>query len=110
VSHAEQLSEHGYEHDVSFPAGGVAPTRAKLTAAEGWFRKQLDALRAKAHAQLAEAWRQRFCAADGYTLEDAARCARLGAPLPPGAVASLKEVLQEDAAHVPVLFAGKPAL
>ncbi len=105
----DQLSAHGYEHDVSFPPGDVSPERASLPETHGWFRQQVHGLERVFAEQLAALWREAYCSTPALTLEAAARCARVGDALPAHARQVLSEVLGEDAARAPVLFAAPSA-
>ncbi|MCP3139038.1 hypothetical protein [Pyxidicoccus xibeiensis] len=101
----DQASESAYEHDVTFSAGNVSPQRASFTPPHAWLDGRVDALAALFSRRLGEHWREAWCSGPMPTLEDAARCARSGATLPTPAYRALSEVLGEDAARVPSLFA-----
>lgn len=88
----EQL--RGIDHDVSFPAAGVSPSRSDLPTLEAWFGTQVakisDEIAQTAHA----GWRSRFCAEGAWSLESAARCAwSAGLDTPPKGKAVLAEGL-----------------
>lgn len=101
----DQLSESGYEHDVSFSEAGVTPSRVAFTPPQAWVEQRVEALGHLFSKKLVEHWRQSYCSTAAATLEDAARCARSGAALPTPAYQVLSEVFGDDAARVPSLFA-----
>ncbi len=105
VTLMEQYSESGYEHDVTFHPGGVSPQRVSFTPPQAWLDSQVEALGARFSRQLVEHWKQSYCGSPALTLDDAARCARSGAALPAAAERVLSEILGDDAARVPTLFA-----
>lgn len=106
AAHTDQLSLHGFEHDVSFPPGNVSPQRPDFPPPHGWFGQNVAQLEKTFAGQLREHWHQAYCAVPGLTLEEAARCARVGTELPAHASQRLAEVLGADGPRVPVLFAG----
>jgi hypothetical protein len=101
----DQLSESGYEHEVSFLEAGVTPSRVAFTPTHAWVEQRVEALGALFSKKLVEHWRQAHCSTPAATLDDAARCARAGVALPTPAYQVLSEVLGDDAARVPSLFA-----
>lgn len=105
VTLMDQYSESGYEHDVTFHPGGVSPQRVSFTPPQAWLDSQVEAMGARFSRQLVEHWQQSYCASPSLTLDEAARCARSGAALPATAQRVLSEILGDDAARVPALFA-----
>jgi 2-oxo-4-hydroxy-4-carboxy--5-ureidoimidazoline (OHCU) decarboxylase len=101
----DQLSAHGYEHDVLFPPGDVSPQRPDLPRSHVWLGQKVRELEQSFAGQLSAFWRQTYCTTPALTLNEAARCARAGAELPASARQVLSEVLGEDAPRAPLLFA-----
>ncbi|MFP2907470.1 hypothetical protein ACLESD_20955 [Pyxidicoccus sp. 3LFB2] len=101
----DQLSEHGYEHDVSFSDANVSPQRASFTPPQVWLESRVEEMGRRFSQQLVAHWRDSYCAPPMLTLDAAARCARAGTELPTPAYRVLSEVLGDDAARVPQLFA-----
>lgn len=101
----DQFSEHGYEHDVTFHDGGVTPQRVSFTPPQVWLEARVEELGRRFSEQLLEHWRESYCATPMLSLDEAARCARAGTTLPTPAYRVLSEVLGDDAARVPQLFA-----
>ncbi|QSQ19950.1 hypothetical protein JY651_32330 [Pyxidicoccus parkwayensis] len=103
----DAFSESGYEHDVSFSDANVYPQHVAFTPPHAWLEQRLAALGAVFSKRLMEHWRESYCSTPALTLEDAARCARAGAELPTPAYRVLSEVLGDDAARVPQLYASE---
>lgn len=103
----DQFSESGYEHDVSFYDAGVSPKRVSFTPPHSWLDARVEAMGALFSQRLAQHWQESYCATPALTLDDAARCARAGTPLPTPAYRVLSEVFGDDAARVPTLFAAQ---
>ncbi|MCY1016558.1 hypothetical protein [Pyxidicoccus sp. MSG2] len=101
----DQFSESGYEHDVSFSDANVSPQHVSFTPPHAWLEQRIAQLGRVFSQRLVEHWRESYCAPPTLTLDDAARCARAGAALPTPAYRVLSEVLGDDAARVPQLFA-----
>ncbi|WP_338870015.1 hypothetical protein [Myxococcus stipitatus] len=101
----DHLSDSAYEHDVSFGPGNVSPRRARLVDPEPWLEQRVDALVERFSQGLRDHWRESYCTTPTRTLDEAARCARAGTALPTHAYQVLAEVLGDDAAHIPSLFA-----
>ncbi|NMO21348.1 hypothetical protein HPC49_00885 [Pyxidicoccus fallax] len=102
----DQFGESGYEHDVTFYDADVRPKRVRFTPPHGWVEQQVEAMGAAFSKRLVDHWRESYCSTPALTLDDAARCARAGTTLPTPAYRVLSEVLGDDAARVPSLFAG----
>jgi len=101
----DRFSEHGYEHGVTFRDADVSPMHVFFTPPEAWLAERVEALGRRFSQQLVEHWRESYCATPMLSLDEAARCARAGTALPSPAYRVLSEVLGEDAARVPELFA-----
>lgn len=94
---ADDRSEHGFDHDVTNVAAGVSPERANLTQLPAFVAAEAEALQAELRARLDERYRQLYCSASQYALEDAAACAYLDAAHAPAAVhATLASVFGAD--------------
>ena len=61
-------------HDVSFEAAGVEPRQARLPSADEWLQANVDPVVAQVKQDLRQAWQERFCRRDQFTVEEAARC------------------------------------
>jgi hypothetical protein len=103
----DQFSESGYEHDVTFHDADVTPKRVNFTPPHAWLDQRVEALGAHFSQRLVEHWRESYCSMPALTLDEAARCARAGTTLPTPAYRVLSEVLGDDAARVPSLFASQ---
>lgn len=101
VEQREELRLNGWYHDVTFAPAGITPKRPGLPAHETWVDLQLQKLGTSTAAALAQHWASRFCRADTYSMEEAARCARLRTPELPGAVrAKFTEIFGADTPYV----------
>jgi hypothetical protein len=109
ASLTERFSQSDYEHDVHFPAARVLPRKSKLPTGEGWFQTQLVTFGSEVRRQLFARWKESFCSAGAFNVDEASRCARAGAALPAPAIAALTPVFGEDAARVSALFASEEA-
>ncbi|MBZ4415021.1 hypothetical protein [Myxococcus sp. RHSTA-1-4] len=103
----DQFSESGYEHDVTFHDAHVTPKRVSFTPPHAWADARVEAMGALFSKRLVEHWRESYCSTPALTLDDAARCARAGTTLPTPAYQVLSEILGDDAARVPSLFASQ---
>ena len=101
-------SDVGFDHDTHFPAAHLEPSRAQLASPQAWFAQQRSALQEALRAQLAKAWQEAWCSATGFSLDEAARCARSGLELPGPAQEVLGAALGGDAAHVRRLYLTVP--
>jgi len=98
----------GYDHDVSYPAADVKPSRAGLPSLEGWSAKLLEQLRTTFVARLQRHWQTAFCDRPSFDAESAARCA-FGATLPPAGRQALLPVFGGDVERVVSDFAPSSA-
>jgi len=95
VEHAKVLS--GVDHDVTFAAAGVYPSRAELPTREDVLAAQRQELQRRLVAVLDERYARLYCTASTYDVEAAARCAYLDHPRAPAAVhARLRAVFGAD--------------
>ncbi len=94
----------GHDHNASFPPAGVAPSRAQFPACEAWYEGQLSAMERSFGELLQQRWREDFCSAGAYSLDEAARGARGVDELPTPARSELAKVLGDDAPLVPSLL------
>ncbi|MEO7733155.1 MAG: hypothetical protein ABIY55_19485 [Kofleriaceae bacterium] len=92
---ADTSREASDDHDVTFPAAQVAPSRAKLPSFDDWFDRLLAKLRTAFPAQFAAHWSAAFCQRPSFDAEAAARCA-YGAALPAQARAALSAFFHGD--------------
>ncbi|MFB1483319.1 hypothetical protein [Corallococcus sp. RDP092CA] len=104
VKAERSLAASGYEHDITFEPGGVRPQRFERPDKEGWLDGQLRGYEQTFFASLIERWRDAYCKAPTFAVEEAARCARGGVELPGPAKLALMDALGDDAAQVHRLF------
>lgn len=105
---ADSHREVGYDHDVTFPAANVWPTRAQLPSFDGWFARLLAQLTTVLPARLTEHWGTSFCQMPSFGAETAARCA-YGAVLPGPGRAELARLFGNDVDRVIARFAPSTA-
>lgn len=89
------INQHGYDHDATFAAASLAPSRANLMTAPQWFDYVASRLSDKIHEQLEQHWQRSFCQLPSYTAETAARCVRGAAP-PAAAHLALTQIFGGD--------------
>jgi hypothetical protein len=99
----------GYDHDASFPAAGVTPSRAHLPSFDDWFARLLEQLSATLPQRLTEHWATTFCQRPTFTSETAARCA-YGGRVPEAARRELGRLFGKDVDRVIERFALAEAL
>jgi hypothetical protein len=87
----------GLSHDQQFAPAGVQPSRPDLPTAQAWFAAHAKELRDSLSAALESRWQSRFCTAERFTAEEAARCAHARKPLPAGVTAPLALAFGDDA-------------
>ena len=95
VDHA--IKHAGLHHDVTFAPAGIAPSRPNLPTPTEWLHEQAEELRQSFQAALDERWRTRFCAAEDFSPEEAARCANGRGKPPAGALEALRGTFGDDA-------------
>lgn len=89
--------ERGFDHDVSNPDAGVSPQRANLPQLADLTAHEEARLKAEVKTKLEAAYREAYCRASEYTLEEAAACAYLApADVPPGVHAALRGAFGDD--------------
>jgi hypothetical protein len=104
ASHSDRLEKWGYDHDARFAPANVHPSRADLPLSDVWLERGTQKFAQAVRSQLLERWRQSYCSAAGYTVDEAARCARAGTPLPAGAASVLEPLLADDTRFVHFLY------
>ncbi len=101
----DATSTSGVFHDVSFAAAGVAPERATLPTREGFFSQEEVRLDAQLAAALDARYREIYCAAPRYSIDEAAACAYAGAKnAPAGVHTALRERFGDDEELVAALL------
>jgi hypothetical protein len=83
-------------HDVTFEAAGVVPQQARLPGADAWLQASLDSVVTRLRQDLRQAWEERFCRRDAFTVEEAARCLHGRRPVA-GAAVGLRAVAGAEA-------------
>ena len=66
--------QSGYDVDVTIAEAGIAPSRAHLPTHEQFATAQHDRLAAQLLDLLKAEYSRRYCTAETYTIEEAARC------------------------------------
>jgi hypothetical protein len=99
---------HGYSHDVSFEPAHVRPVRPELMPVEVWIEGNANRLANAFAESMRESWRTRFCRGPAYSIEEAARCARVADKVPAAALEGLTPALGADAQLVPSLLSASP--
>jgi hypothetical protein len=101
-------SEVGIDHDAEFSPAGVSPERANLTTASAFVFAEQQRIVAELHARLDALYATRYCRAEVFSLEDAARCAILDPKGAPSAARGMLRVqLGEDETLLSVVLARK---
>lgn len=103
AAHQQTYEDTGLEHDVSFPAANVHPTRPSFTNPSDWFSTRAGEVGRALSEALHTEWRVRFCAAPPTSIDEAARCARGAETLPPAVMEVLTRRLGDDARHLHTL-------
>lgn len=75
--------QSGYDVDVTIAEAGIAPSRAHLPTHEQFATAQHDRLAAQLLDLLKAEYSRRYCTAETYTIEEAARCGVAGFDLVP---------------------------
>jgi hypothetical protein len=94
IDHADKRS--GLRHDVTFAPAGVAPSQPRLATASDWVRVQAVELEQAFRDALEARWRERFCAAEDYSPEEAARCLGAKSDPPPAVREALRALFGDD--------------
>ncbi len=89
------IAQHGHDHDITFAAAKLAPSRANLMTAPQWFDYVAARLADKIHEELERHWQTSFCRLPSYTAETAARCVH-GAASPTAARLALTRIFGGD--------------
>lgn len=98
--------ERGLDHDVSNPDAGVSPQRANLPSLADLTVHEEARLKAEVKVKLESAYRDQYCSAAQFTLEEAAACSYLAPADVPAAVhAAMRGAFGDDEPHLAVILA-----